>query len=264
MALPRRHIWPVLTRIEYARRAGRGRTDARVRVIAIIGMHRSGTSAFTGTLQRGGLFLGDVVRKGGANQKGSRESREITKLHDEILAHSGGTWSDPPASITWTNAHRRHRDQIIDSFANAGMWGFKDPRTVLLPEFWRETLGDSLRLAGIFREPRGVAASLLARHGGSSEKWFALWVHYNRLLLQENATNAFPLVEFVLDTDCFHRQVVPVLHTLGLREPRWHRFFDPTLSAHATERSEPTCAPAAELLEELRFAARAFRSLTSR
>jgi hypothetical protein len=253
-----------LTRFEYARRAGRGSPESRV--VAIVGMHRSGTTALTGTLQQAGLYLGDVSRKGGANpHRGDRESDEIMKLHDEILVYSGGSWRDPPTKVVWSDEHRRHRDRIIDSFAEAELWGFKDPRSVLLLDFWRERLGDSLELVGIFREPRAVVASLLAIYGGTPEEWFALWTHLNSELLREHAARPFPLVEFVPDAGRFHEQLVPVLRALGLRERRRPRFFDSGLPTVAhSQRSEPQPGAASSLYEELTSAAKAFQSLASR
>lgn len=206
-------------------------------------MHRSGTSAVAGTLQEAGLYLGSVLRKHESNRRGTREHLGIVALHDEILAYSGGSWRDPPTTIAWTDEHRARRDQIIDSFAGAGLWGFKDPRTILLLDFWREPLADSLELVGVFREPVAVASSLLRRDAGTGGEWFALWERYNAELLRERDMHTFPLVEFVSKPREFHEQVTQVIRTLGLDDARGSRFFDPRLAT--TGRSPAITAPPA-------------------
>lgn len=240
-----------LTRVEYLRRAGRGSVDGRV--VAIVGMHRSGTSAVAGTLQEAGLYLGSVLRKHDSNARGTREHLGIVELHDAIFAHSGGSWRDPPGSFGWTDEHRDERDRVISRFAAAELWGFKDPRTILLLDFWREALGDSLSLVGVFREPGAVVASLLERDGGSSEEWLSLWTHYNAQLLREHEDHRFPLVEFTADTAEFHAQLLPALRALGLRESTGRGFFEASL-ATSDGAVSPRDAHAVDLYARLRAA----------
>jgi len=66
------------------------------RVIAILGMHRSGTSLLAGTLQECGLDLGDVITASPANEKGNRESWALMALHEDLLRKAGGSWNQPP------------------------------------------------------------------------------------------------------------------------------------------------------------------------
>ena len=47
-------------------------TGTRAAVV-ILGMHRSGTSCLTGSLQDKGLYLGQVSQRGTFNKKGNRE-----------------------------------------------------------------------------------------------------------------------------------------------------------------------------------------------
>ena len=56
------------------------------RVIAILGMHRSGTSCLTGSLQEAGLELGEHHTWNPYNRKGNRENQDFVDLHDAILA----------------------------------------------------------------------------------------------------------------------------------------------------------------------------------
>ncbi len=72
--------------------------QGQARVITILGMHRSGTSALAGSLQAAGLELGDVRTEGETfNQKGNREPSELIALHEDVLITNGGAWHLPPA-----------------------------------------------------------------------------------------------------------------------------------------------------------------------
>src|ERR1700722_1604349 len=129
-------------------------------------MHRSGTSCLAGSLEEAGLHLGEVFRVGRHNLKGNRENGRIMALQEDILVHSGGTWNQPPEQECWSDAHRADRDSIVRSYGDVSVWGFKDPRTTLLVDFWREVL-PGLRPVGTLRHPQCVAESLQKRGGGS-------------------------------------------------------------------------------------------------
>lgn len=217
-----------LARRERALRAGRSRTTAP-RVVAIVGMHRSGTSALAGTLQEARLYLGDVGRRNPNNLKGTREHTPIVQLHDAILEANGGSWDRPPERIVWTDDHRERRDAIIRSFAPARLWGFKDPRTVLMLDFWREALGDSLQLVGTFRNPAAVVASLQAVHGGEAARWLDLWTTYNQALLAEHRRSPFPVLHFDARDERYRRSVERVCDELGLVRPPF-AFLDAELA----------------------------------
>ena len=44
------------------------------RTIAILGMHRSGTSALTGSLEQAGLYIGDTNHHADDNIRGNRDN----------------------------------------------------------------------------------------------------------------------------------------------------------------------------------------------
>ncbi len=68
--------------------------------IAILGMHRSGTSCLAGSLQQAGLYLGEVVEQAPHKKRGNRESLVIRSLNDRLLEENGGAWDSPPIEIT--------------------------------------------------------------------------------------------------------------------------------------------------------------------
>jgi hypothetical protein len=81
----------------------------------------------------------------------------------------------------------RALDLIAARDQRAARWGWKDPRTTLLLDFWRERLPHA-RFAFVFRAPWEVADSI-ARLGARPftdrpEYALAIWAEYNRSLLR--------------------------------------------------------------------------------
>ncbi len=75
------------------------------RIIIILGMHRSGTSALTGSLEKAGVTLGNVKQYSDDNRKGSRESPRIMALHEDIFQRNSGSWRNPEVSTEWSPIH---------------------------------------------------------------------------------------------------------------------------------------------------------------
>ena len=203
-------------------------------------MHRSGTSCLAGSLQQAGLSLGKYHSWNRFNQKGSRENQDIVDFHDELLAANGGSWDSPPARLAYGSAELARARELIAAYRSSAPWGFKDPRTLLVLDLWREASG-SLRCVGIFRHPRAVAASLHRRSGGrlALEQGLELWQYYNERLYRAWQQDHFPLLCFDRDEAEFHRQLQPVLESLGLRERELeNRFYSRELLHFQSERWE--------------------------
>src|SRR5690606_15498004 len=81
----------------------------------VLGMHRCGTSALAGSLQRRGLHLGPVQERNPHNLRGNRESLRVMHLNNAVLEHSGGAWDNPPPSVSWTSEHIAERELIVRS-----------------------------------------------------------------------------------------------------------------------------------------------------
>src|SRR5688572_19124011 len=116
-------------------------------------MHASGTSWLTGALQQHGLFVGD--RHGEESSHPLRENKYVGDLHNDILAANGGSWDNPPPAVEWTADHYREAKEILARYATHPLWGFKDPRTLLAFEGWKQLLPD-IELVGIIRHPLRV------------------------------------------------------------------------------------------------------------
>ncbi|MHA7816229.1 MAG: hypothetical protein ACX93N_07120 [Pseudohaliea sp.] len=185
------------------------------RLIAVVGMHRSGTSCLTGSLQRAGLALGEVHEWNRYNLKGNRENQAIVDLNDAVLAANGGSWDAPPSRVRWSAAHKARAREILASLADAPVAGFKDPRTLLVIDGWLE-LYPAMEFVGVFRHPAAVAASLANRSGMERDMAHGLWKNYNRRLLALRRGRGFPLVDFDVDAASYRATVERLARELGL------------------------------------------------
>lgn len=228
----------------------------RQRTVIILGMHRSGTSMLTGSLQQAGLTLGDVVTEAPHNVKGNRENRAIMLMQEDLLKCNGGSWDRPPGVVEWESLHLAVRDLFISRFRDEKLWGFKDPRTLLTLDGWLEALPEA-EFVGIFRHPSLVARSLNRRNHLPIERGLGLWQVYNERLLQLHRQRAFPLMEFDDDASAVREHLRRVIRQLNL--PLAHQastFFEEGLRSKMTE-TMALPAETSRLYEELRQRAQA-------
>jgi hypothetical protein len=237
-----------------ARRTWRKRT-AFSGPLMVLGMHRSGTSFLTGSLQQAGLELGKHSTWNPHNLKGNRENEDIVAFHDAVLKARSSAWDAPPSeSITWTTEELQKAKQLIAEHQGCERWGFKDPRALLMVDAWRKLI-PNLRFVGIFRSPAAVANSLASRGGMPEAKAFSLWTAYNQRLLSLHRQSPFPLLCFDEDEYLLHRKLDKLLLEIGLQPLGAQRFFESELKHH---QQSATALPAdlEELYRELQARAR--------
>lgn len=162
-------------------RAFRGGGQRR-RTVIVLGMHRSGTSVTAGIVRSLGVHLGDdLLGANRGNPMGHHEDLEVLELNDQILASSGGNWSDPPTREAILRNRRQFRPAIrkLVRARNAchRVWGWKDPRTALTLELFLPHLARP-HLLVVRRDPEEVALSLSRRDGTDVEKNLALYEAY--------------------------------------------------------------------------------------
>ncbi|MCH9698438.1 MAG: sulfotransferase family protein [Gammaproteobacteria bacterium] len=222
--------------------------------VIILGMHRSGTSWLTGSLQQAGLYLAKHHSWNPHNRKGNRENPDVMALHEDILAANNGAWDTPPRQPEWSDQHLNMARALIESNAGKQRWGFKDPRTLLVLAGWRSLL-DSIEFVGIFRHPVAVAESLHARGGMTRTHAFQLWEAYNSKLLAEYRQSPFPVLCFDWTEQELEKALVNVCRQLKLSRPvhlhHEQAFFDSGLRHNHVTDSDDVPKPLVELYFEL-------------
>ena len=206
--------------------------DSPERIICILGMHRSGTSCLTGSLQEAGVNLGEYHTWNPFNLKGNRENQEIVDLHDDILDSNGGAWDRPPDRVSWSPEQESRARQILARYRDTAVLGFKDPRTLLVLEGWKK-ITDKLEFVGIFRHPNAVAGSLERRSQMARKGALTLWYHYNAILYEEYRRRNFPILCFDDPEELFQAKLDRVIAELGLvRSADEQRFYDSELKLY--------------------------------
>ncbi len=206
--------------------------------IAVIGMHRSGTSCLAGCLEDLGLSLGDVVTSAPHNKKGNRENPRFWPVHDAVLARVGASWDKPPAEpVAWTAQERADLKAVLADYDPLPRpWGFKDPRATVLLDGWLEVLPD-LKLIASIRHPLAVAGSLTARNAYDQSRGLGIWATYNRALIRWRDQIAFDVIDY--DAPDYEARVREAAAHLGLDAARPMPFREAELNHQKAEGEVP-------------------------
>jgi hypothetical protein len=137
------------------------------KTLVILGMHRSGTSLTANWIHEMGLNLGeDLLGPDSSNKKGHFEDKDFLNFHESILRkhglHRSGLRLKEKPKIVLSKTDREKLSEIIQSKNLKSQWGFKEPRTCLFLEYYRELLPDAFYFI-VFRNRKLVVDSLLAR-----------------------------------------------------------------------------------------------------
>jgi len=203
----------------------------RGKLLLVLGMHRSGTSAVTGMLQDHGVELGPArIKQNAFNRRGNREILALRRIHERILERAGGSWYEPPEDAEVTDSDRADRDEILAGI-EGDVVGLKDPRMLFAMDLWREL--DPVKL-GVIRNPVAVRESLNHRASEGMgpvllpADWEALWRRYNEALVAEYELGAFPIVDFDR-VDDIDGQVRAALRAHGVKPMGESTSFDHSL-----------------------------------
>lgn len=157
--------------------------------IAVLGMHRSGTSAFARVMNLLGCSLPvDLMPPSESNATGHWESASVASLNDEILTSAGSRWDDwMPFSEDWYASPVRdgYRDRALGvlnaEFGASPLFVVKDPRICRIAPFWFDVLthfGCEVVVAMPIRNPFEVAQSLQKRDGLDIGFGLLLWLRH--------------------------------------------------------------------------------------
>lgn len=178
-------------------------TESVRRVLVVLGMHRSGTSALTRVLGVLGATLpADMLAANPDNPRGFWESRAVVHRHEALLREQSSFWHDIlPVAEDWyaTGEAARYEDllvqDVLDDFGDAPLAVIKDPRMCRLMPLWERVFhraGYVPTYIVTLRDAMEIAASLQRRNGFPLEKGLLLWLAH--MLAAESGTRGKPRV----------------------------------------------------------------------
>lgn len=173
------------------------------RLIFVLGVGRSGTSAITRVLSLCGASLPErLLGAGEGNPTGHWEPLDALDLNEAFLERYGSNWYDPRWPCWETVADSPQRQAFIDQLAmflerylDEPLLVIKEPRITALTEFWfaaARRVEFEIAAVVAVRHPAEVAASLAARDGVPIELSDTLWLKYS--LLAELRSREIPRV----------------------------------------------------------------------
>jgi hypothetical protein len=169
------------------------------RVLAILGMHRSGTSVVTQWLHACGLHVGErLLGPGVGNIEGHFEDEELYGFHrawleENRLSYSG--FVDAPIPRLTEDKRDRLRSLLEARNMRFEAWGWKDPRTCLFLDVYAQLLPDAHYLV-VLRDFRATVSSMIVRLQGQKDRKYAsknvlqrwLWFNVGRGMKRREAS----------------------------------------------------------------------------
>ncbi|MGE0233384.1 MAG: sulfotransferase family protein [Flavobacteriaceae bacterium] len=167
--------------------------------IAVLGMHRSGTSALTRMLNILGAGLPrTLIGPSEGNDTGHWEPLRLVLLHDDMLKEAGSNWDDwRPFDPSRLGARRYdwYRGEAArifrEDFNDDELVVLKDPRICRFVPFIGEVCADcglDMKAVLMTRDPLEVSASLERRNGMSRPQ--ALLLYLRHMLDAEKETRS--------------------------------------------------------------------------
>ncbi len=163
--------------------------------ILVMGMHRSGTSAMTGVLEKLGVSLGnDLIDKNWDNPKGFFENKHFVEFNKKFLKHLHTPIEAPNFKMEVSdNQLQLLKDIISQQFKYDRCFAIKDPRIPFLFSMYKRALDEldiEIRCLIPIRHPLDVAKSLQRRNGFSTEKSLLMWSEH--FFLTQKITREYP------------------------------------------------------------------------
>lgn len=146
--------------------------------LIVLGMHRSGTSLVSHWLRDSGVFLGDELYGASPfNLGGYFEDVAFIRLHEALLLdlgqHPSGHELPLDRQKAPTPEMAMHLGAFIDARRRETAWGWKDPRSCLLLDLYREACPDARYLV-VIRDFTLIVHSLVRRERALQSRWARL------------------------------------------------------------------------------------------
>jgi hypothetical protein len=167
-------------------------------------MHRSGTSALTGTLSLLDVYLGsELMQSNFANEKGYFENNIIYNINENLLFQINSSWDDvfyDESKLENIKEFNELKKTIQMEFEYANLFAIKDPRIAYLFPIYKKVLEEleiKIKIIFPYRNPIEVTNSLKKRNNMSLEKGMLLWAYH--FLLAEKFTRTYKRVFLSFD-----------------------------------------------------------------
>lgn len=180
------------------------RKRQRRSLLLVAGPGRSGTSMFTGLVQRLGYYVPQPeVPADETNPRGFAESRWVVDFHSDLLRNAGLQTADARPTAWAVTAeinlrprvHRQLSRWLAHQFGRSDDVVVKDPRLSWFLPLWRrcgEELGAAPSIVTVLRHPAAVI--------DSKQRWYGAWrgevsraaSWLNQILFTERATREMP------------------------------------------------------------------------
>ncbi|WP_287810384.1 glycosyltransferase [Pseudomonas sp.] len=171
---------------------------SKKKVIIVLGMHRSGTSALTRGLGALGIHLGDSLYPAADdNPTGFWEDKDVIAINDRLLRELGSSYDrvglvdarlmgNPAVEVILLDA----KATLAAKLEYCSVWGMKDPRTARLLPFWQRLFREldcELGYVIALRNPLSVADSLSFRNQFAPIKSYWLWLEHTLQAVNDTA-----------------------------------------------------------------------------
>ena len=177
------------------------------RLIIVLGMHRSGTSAITRGLNALGVELGNhLVPPQSANEAGFWEDIDLNTFDNELLDFLGYDWHTltpiQPTDLARPDLEDyklRATKLLRKRLRSFPVFGMKDPRVTILLPFWKtifDKVGAEISYVIAVRHPMSVARSLNKQFNFEPEKSYYLWLEHMVSCLLYSSNNPRVVVDF--------------------------------------------------------------------
>lgn len=161
-------------------------------IVFVLGMHRSGTSVLSNTLNDLGVSFGEdhIPHNENVNTKGFWEDVHVVNYNEDLLSRMNARWFSINGQLTY-GEYSPDSEEVIEaanvlrdifSRSSKDLVGIKDPRLCVLLPIWKlaaQKLLLNIKVVWIWRSPHEVAASLANRDNLDTLTSTFLWCKYN-------------------------------------------------------------------------------------
>jgi hypothetical protein len=205
---------------------------SRRQAVLVLGMHRSGTSALSGTLARLGVQAPKTLMVPARdNPRGYWESTALMGFHDEVLASAGTAWSDwDRFNPEWMKSAvaedfiARLPGILEQEYGDARLLLVKDPRICRLLPLWLRVLSDldiTPKVVLPVRHPLEVARSLEIRNEFGRQRSYLTWLRHMLDAEYHSRGSKRVVIGYADMLVDWRRQVERMSAELGIKWPKW-------------------------------------------